>query len=60
MLRLYIASLMRREDGATMVEYGLMVALIAVVALVAVTAMGVGVNNMFCQIGAKLGSGATC
>lgn len=38
------------EDGATMVEYGLMVALIAVVCLVAVTALGVNVAAIFQQI----------
>jgi len=39
-----------KEDGATMVEYGLMVALIAVVCLVAVTALGVNVAAIFQQI----------
>ena len=39
-----------REEGATMVEYGLMVALIAVVCLLAVTALGVSVNGVFTQI----------
>ncbi|MDP2624301.1 MAG: Flp family type IVb pilin [Actinomycetota bacterium] len=42
-----IAIRLRREDGATMVEYGLMVALIAVVALLAVTALGVSVRDIF-------------
>ncbi len=40
----------KQEDGATMVEYGLMVALIAVVCLVAVTALGVNVAAIFTQI----------
>ena len=35
------------EEGATMVEYGLMVALIAVVALLAVTALGGSVRDIF-------------
>lgn len=39
-----------QEDGATMVEYGLMVALIAVVCLVAVTALGVNVAAIFQEI----------
>lgn len=39
--------LLDREEGATMVEYGLMVALIAVVALLAVTALGGGVRDIF-------------
>jgi pilus assembly protein Flp/PilA len=42
-----ISTLLHRDDGATMVEYGLMVALIAVVALVAVTALGGSVRDIF-------------
>lgn len=42
-----IAFRLRRDDGATMVEYGLMVALIAVIALAAVTALGVDVAAAF-------------
>ena len=42
--------LLGREDGATMVEYGLMVALIAVVCLLAVTALGVNIQGVFTQI----------
>ena len=38
------------NEGATMVEYGLMVALIAVVCLLAVTALGVSVQGVFTQI----------
>jgi pilus assembly protein Flp/PilA len=43
-----------REQGATMVEYGLMVALIAIVCLLAVTALGVNVNGVFTQIAASV------
>lgn len=39
-----------REEGATMVEYGLMVALIAVVCLVAVTLLGTSIRGIFEQI----------
>jgi len=42
------------EEGATMVEYGLMVALIAVVALLAVTALGVNVAAIFNQIATSI------
>ena len=35
------------DRGATMVEYGLMVALIALVALLSVTAFGINVNGLF-------------
>ena len=43
----YLHRLFQREEGATMVEYGLMVALIAVVALLAVTALGGSVRDIF-------------
>jgi len=46
---------LRRDDGATMVEYGLMVALIAVVALVAVTALGGNVSSKFGEIANAIG-----
>jgi pilus assembly protein Flp/PilA len=42
-----VKNLIRSEEGATMVEYGLMVALIALVSLLAATALGVEVNNIF-------------
>lgn len=45
-LRLYTL-LKSREEGATMVEYGLMVALIAVVALVAVIVLGENIRDIF-------------
>ena len=38
---------LRDEDGATMVEYALMLALIAVVCILAVTAIGKGANAIF-------------
>ena len=39
MIRLFSA-LMRSDDGATLVEYALVVALIAIVAILAVTKLG--------------------
>ena len=41
------ARLATREEGATAVEYGLMVALIAIVIIVAVTALGNNLNGLF-------------
>jgi pilus assembly protein Flp/PilA len=38
------------ESGATAVEYGLMVALIAVVIIVAVTALGTGLRGTFQEV----------
>jgi pilus assembly protein Flp/PilA len=43
------------EKGATAVEYGLMVALIAVVIIAAVTAIGTSLNGTFLDIAGELG-----
>lgn len=43
-----------RERGAAMPEYGLLVALIAVVALAAVTTVGTGVSDSFTGIAGSL------
>ncbi len=50
----YLKKFVRREEGATMVEYGLMLALIAVVCIIAVTAVGDGASDMFDAIAAEL------
>jgi pilus assembly protein Flp/PilA len=42
-----LKSLIRDDEGATMVEYGLLIALIAMVALVAVKALGTSVSTLF-------------
>ena len=39
----------REEDGATMVEYGLMIALIAVVLIVIVSTLGQSLKNSFAR-----------
>lgn len=47
-------SLFTREDGATAVEYALLVALIAVAIIAAVTALGGGLNNLFTNVKSQL------
>ena len=42
------------EKGATAVEYGIMVALIAAVIIVAVTALGTKLNTLFQGVTSKL------
>ena len=37
----------RKEEGATLAEYGLLLALIAVVCIVAITAFGTQISTMF-------------
>jgi pilus assembly protein Flp/PilA len=44
------AAALRSDRGATAVEYGLMVALIAVVIIVAVTILGTNLNNLFQKV----------
>lgn len=42
------------DDGATMVEYGLMVSLIAVICIAAVTLIGTNLDGVFDAVGAAL------
>ena len=42
-----VRSFAKEEDGATMVEYGVMVALIAAVCIVIITTLGKQVNTAF-------------
>jgi pilus assembly protein Flp/PilA len=44
------AAALRNDRGATAVEYGLMVALIAVVIIIAVTALGDNLNVLFQKV----------
>lgn len=46
--------LVTQEGGATMVEYGLMVALIAVVAVAAVTLLGTNISTLFTTIAGSI------
>jgi pilus assembly protein Flp/PilA len=45
-----LIAMIRDEEGATMVEYGLLVALIALVAIVGVTLLGTNLNNLFSTV----------
>jgi pilus assembly protein Flp/PilA len=46
---------LRREDGPTAVEYAVMLALIIVVCLVAITALGTNANQTFGTVSASVG-----
>ncbi len=46
--------LFQDEEGATMVEYGLMLALIAVVVMVAVELVGASTKSKFEEVNTKL------
>jgi pilus assembly protein Flp/PilA len=46
---------LHEEDGPTAVEYAVMLALIIVVCLTAITALGTNANNTFSYVGTKVG-----
>ena len=50
----FIQKFARDEEGVTAIEYGLIAALIAVVIVIAVTAVGTKLNTIFLAIGAAL------
>ena len=47
-------SFIRDESGATMVEYALMVALVAAVCVVAVTALGTAISAKFTSVAGSI------
>jgi pilus assembly protein Flp/PilA len=49
-----LTSMIRDEEGATMVEYGLLVALIALVALAAVKTVGTDLSTLFNNVAQSL------
>lgn len=49
-----LTSLLRDESGVTAIEYGLIAALIAVVIIVAVTAVGTNLTSVFSTVSNKL------
>ena len=50
----FVSSLVRQDDAQDLLEYALLVALIALVAVGAVTAAGVQVDAIFQQIAAAI------
>jgi pilus assembly protein Flp/PilA len=53
-LKHYIKKLSKNEDGATMVEYAIMVALIAIVSIAVITGLGKEVNQTFSVVNSAL------
>ena len=49
-----IRTLWREDDGAALVEYAVLVALIAIVAVIFITAVGTKISNKFSELDAKL------
>jgi pilus assembly protein Flp/PilA len=52
----YVTRFMKDESGATAIEYGLIVALIAVVIITAVTAVGTNLSAKFSSVGSTIGA----
>ena len=48
------AAISLRERGATAVEYGIMVALIAAVIITVVTTLGGNMTSLFSRVGSKI------
>ncbi len=50
----FVKSLIERDEGATMVEYGIMVALIAAVSIGVILTIGVSIFDAFTIVDGKL------
>jgi pilus assembly protein Flp/PilA len=56
MLKSFVARIkqfVRREEGAALAEYGLLLALIAVVCILAITVLGQEISSVFSNIAGK-------
>jgi pilus assembly protein Flp/PilA len=54
----FVTRFMNDESGATAIEYGLIVALVAVVIITAVTTVGTNLSTQFTTVGTKLAASA--
>jgi pilus assembly protein Flp/PilA len=50
-----VVNFLKREDGPTAVEYAVMLALIIVVCIAAITALGTNANQTFTTVGNTVG-----
>jgi pilus assembly protein Flp/PilA len=51
----HLVAFLKNEDGPTAVEYAVMLALIIVVCITAITALGTTTNNTFSYVAADIG-----
>ena len=58
-MRNIIRELLKDESGATAIEYGLIAALVSVAAIVALTAMGSSLEQMFNKVSGELSNALT-
>jgi pilus assembly protein Flp/PilA len=54
-----VVEFLKKEDGPTAVEYAVMLALIIVVCIAAITAIGTNANATFSTVGSALGQTAS-
>ena len=54
-----VVNFLKREDGPTAVEYAVMLALIIVVCITAITALGTNANATFSSVSNTIGSTAS-
>jgi pilus assembly protein Flp/PilA len=52
----HVVDFLKREDGPTAVEYAVMLALIIVVCITAITALGTNANKTFTTVGNAIGA----
>jgi pilus assembly protein Flp/PilA len=55
-LKNFVVDFLAREDGPTAVEYAVMLALIIVVCITAITALGSNANKTFTSVSTTIGS----
>ena len=53
-VRTFVTKLTRREEGATLAEYGLLLALIAVVCIAAITTLGGKISTLFQEMATSI------
>ena len=53
-----VVDFLKREDGPTAVEYGVMLALIIVVCITAISTLGSNASNTFSYVGSKVATGS--
>ena len=58
-MRSTFVRLMKDDSGATMIEYGLIAALVSVAAIVALTSLGGSIQSIFTVVSNKLSAAAT-
>lgn len=56
---IFIKNLIRDEQGATAIEYGLIAALIAVAAITAMSALGTTLSGTFNKVNTEMGPGVS-